>query len=87
MGDITLANHQFVAIQEDFGYGVAFVSVVFEVAFCSEVVEADGFGVGFVESPLGVVVDDLVAVLYEFEADVTTGFYGEFIFWLGQEFH
>jgi hypothetical protein len=62
--------------KEDFGHGIAFVAVIFEIVLGAKVVKAIGSGNVWFDIGRGaVLLDDGISLLYKFEIDVTAGFY------------
>ncbi len=78
MGVYFLGDENVVSGEYDLRHDIAFVSEVFDVVFGAQVIETDGFGVG-IQFSFAVFLDNLVAFLNKFVADVTAGFYIEFM--------
>lgn len=75
MGEHVLANEHIVAAQKDLCHHIGFVSIIFDVGFHSQVIEAVCFwgqlSTYLLEGCFGVFVDCSVALLNKFQGNVS----------------
>ncbi len=85
VGEHAVFYEEVVAGEENLCHDVAFVAIVFEAFFGTQVVEADGPGFFVIETVGAVTVYDVVAVFDEFEVDIPAGFHDVLGFYVGDE--
>ncbi len=78
MREHVAADEHIIAAQKNLGHYIGFVSIILDVGFHAQVIKTIGFrdqlSACLLEGCFGVFVDNRIAVLDEFQSDITSGF-------------